>query len=74
MASHLFRSVCFGVQKGETLVATTPLSYHYHSMGHVSRPKFRMNTVIKCILNSVYLSTAVESGEVVAAVTDGICP
>ena len=74
MASHLFRSACFGVQKGETLVATTPLSYYYHSMGHVNRPKFKTNRIFKCILNSVYLSIAVESGEVVAAATDGICP
>ena len=53
MASHLFRSACFGVQKGETLVSTTPLSYHYQSMRHVNRPKFKTNTIIRCILNSV---------------------
>ena len=74
MASQLFRCACFGVQKGETVVATTPLSYHYRSMGHVDRPRLKMNTSIKCILNSVSLSTAVELGEVIVAATDGICP
>ncbi len=74
MASHLFTSACFGVQKGETLVATKPLSYHYQSMRHVNRPNFRLNTIIKFILNSVNLSSAVDSKEVVVAATDGICP
>ena len=74
MASHLFRSACFGVQKGEMLVSTTPVSYHYQSMTHVNRPTVRTNTIIKCILHSVNLSLAVESVEVVDAATDGICP
>ena len=74
MASHLFRSACFGVQKGETLVTTKPLFYYYQSMRHVDRPEFRSNTIIKCILQSVKSSTAVDSREVVVAATGGICP
>ena len=74
MASHSFRSACFGVQKGETLVATTPLFYHYRAWGASIDRNHKMNIVIECVLNSVYFSTAVESGGVVVAATDGICP
>ncbi len=74
MALHLFMSACFGVQKGETLVATKLLSYYYQSMRHVDRPKFELNTIIKCILNSVNMSIVVDSRKNVVAATDEICP
>ena len=48
MALPFSKSACFGVQKGEMLVATKPLFYYYQSMRHVNKPDLKLNTIIKC--------------------------
>ena len=52
------------------------LSYHYQSMRHVDRPKFKLNTSTQCTLKFVSFvnSSRVDSREIVVAATDGICP